>query len=87
MFVLLSDGPELICESNQTAIEHVPFTLKCIVTGYPKPELTFWKDGMEVFLPEKLKRKHDGPYVIKASNGQQTVESRINISVFCKLFF
>lgn len=87
LLVLLSDGPELICESNQTAIEHVPFTLNCTLVGYPKPQLTIWKDGIEVFLPEKLRREHEGSYVISISNGRQTVKSQINISVICKLFF
>lgn len=84
MFVLLSDGPELMCESNQTVMEHVPFTLKCTVTGYPEPKLAFYKDGVEAFLPERLGRKHEGSYVISASIGRQTVESQINISVTCK---
>lgn len=87
MFVLLSDGPELMCESNQTVMEHVPFTLKCTVTGYPEPQLALFKDGMAVSLPERLGREHEGSYVISASIGQQTVESRINVSVICKLFF
>lgn len=87
VFVLLSDGPELMCESNQTVMEHDPFTLNCTLEGYPKPELAFCKDGAEVFLPERLGREHEGSYVISASIGRQTVESRINISVSCKLFF
>lgn len=84
MLVLIADGPELTCEGNQTVIQNVPFNPNCTVEGYPKPELTFYKDDEEIQLPAKLTRKDEGLYIMNASNSHQTVTSQIDIFVICK---
>lgn len=83
-FALTADGPKLSCSDSQTVMENVPFTLSCTVQGYPKPSLTFYKEGEEVDLRDKLTRKDEGLYNISASNGQETAISQINITVICK---
>lgn len=83
-FVLIADAPKLTCNESQTVMENIPFTLSCIVEGFPIATLTFYKEGEEVKLQDKLRRKDGGFYTIKASNSQQTVTSQINITVICK---
>lgn len=69
-------------------MENEPFHLSCLVEGYPKPNLTFFKDDEdEQQLLNELTRRGGGLYKIHASNGQQTVKSQINITVICKSLF
>lgn len=82
---LLSDGPELMCPNNYTALEGAPYNLTCIVEGYPKPEIIWSKDGEEVELPENLTRRDSGQYLITASSNLSSVNLTVEINVICKL--
>ncbi|XP_049416447.1 hemicentin-1-like [Epinephelus fuscoguttatus] len=79
--VLILYGPELMCPSSYTALEYTSHNLTCTVEGYPKPEITWSKDGEEVDLPEKLTRRDTGQYVITASNNQSSVNFTVDINV------
>lgn len=85
--LVIADGPELTCKNNQTVMQNVPFSLNCTVKGFPKPELTFYKDDEEIELKNKLTREDEGLYKIHASNSQKTVMSQIEIFVYCKSLF
>lgn len=86
-FALIADGPKITCRDNQSVMENVPFILSCNVTGFPRPDLTFYKDGEEVELRDKLTRRDGGFYNIFASNSLQRVKSQINITVVCESLF
>lgn len=77
----------MTCTDHQSVRENLPFVLSCNVTGFPRPNLTFHKDGDEVELRDKLSRQDGGFYTIGASNSQGAVKSQINITVVCKSFF
>lgn len=83
--VLLPDGPELICPSNYTVLEHTPHILTCTVEGYPKPNIIWYKDDEEVELPEKLTRRDAGQYFIVAESNIGTVNATVDITVICEL--
>lgn len=68
-------------------MENVDFKLNCNVTGYPVPNMTYYKDGEEVQLQNKLTRRDGGLYKIIANNTLQTANSQINIIVTCKSLF
>ncbi|XP_029997196.1 hemicentin-1 [Sphaeramia orbicularis] len=79
--VLVLYGPELTCPLNYTTTEYAPFNLTCKVEGYPKPEITLYKDNDEVELPENLTRSDSGQYVIAASNQNDIVNVTVEIVV------
>lgn len=84
---MIADGPKITCRDNQSVMENVPFILSCNVTGFPRPNLTFYKDGEEVELRDKLTRKDGGFYTVIASSRQQRVNSQIKITVICKSLY
>ncbi|XP_056256732.1 hemicentin-2 [Seriola aureovittata] len=79
VFVLY--GPELKCPSPYTTLEYVHHNFTCIVEGYPKPEITWYRDGEEVELPEILTRRDAGKYLITASNSVSIVNFTADITV------
>lgn len=84
---MLSDEPELQCPSNYTVLEHAPNNLTCNVVGYPKPEITWYKDGEEVHRPETLRRSDAGQYMINASNTLLSVNVTVDIYVICTYIY
>ena len=62
-------------------------TLKCLVTGNPKPDLTWLKDGktiaenIENLVIENVSMKNTGNYICKAVNvfGTQEAFTKINV--------
>ncbi|KRZ38331.1 Muscle M-line assembly protein unc-89 [Trichinella pseudospiralis] len=55
-----------LCEAS----EHEVGTLQCKVTGFPAPEVRWFKDGVEITESEKYKmiKKADGVYVLQVSD-------------------
>lgn len=78
------DEPELFCPSVYTVLEHMPHNLTCTVEGYPKPNITWYKDG-DVAHPENLTRHNAGQYLIVAENKLGTVNATVDITVLCEL--
>ncbi|XP_056869919.1 hemicentin-1-like [Takifugu flavidus] len=74
--------PELSCPSVYTVLEHMPHNLTCTVEGYPKPNITWYKDGEEVVLPEYLTRRDAGQYLVAAENMLGNVSATVDITVF-----
>lgn len=74
-------GPELTCADNYTAFEHTPLYLTCKVMGFPKPKITWYKDGIEVELPENFTRSDAGQYTVTASNNNDNVSHTLEIIV------
>lgn len=79
--VVVLYGPELTCPLNYTTTEYAPFSLTCKVEGYPKPEITWYKDNDQVELPEYLTRSDSGQYVIAASNQVDITNVTVDIVV------
>lgn len=82
---LLPDEPELSCPSVYTVWEHMPHNLTCTVDGYPKPDITWYKDGDEVIPQKNLTRDDAGQYLIVAESKLGTVNATVDITVFCEL--
>ncbi|XP_071389542.1 hemicentin-1 [Centroberyx affinis] len=74
-------GPELSCPVSYTAVEYATHNFTCTVEGYPRPNITFYKDGDKVDLPEKLTRSHAGQYMIIASNQLSSISHTVDIDV------
>lgn len=83
MFFLL-DKPELNCPSTYTVQEFTAHTIRCTVEGYPKPNITWSKDGEEITLPDILTKGDAGQYVITASNALSSVNATLEIIILCK---
>nr|XP_020496609.1 uncharacterized protein LOC109989268 [Labrus bergylta] len=74
-------GPELLCPSTYTALEHAPHSLTCTVKGFPEPEVIWYKEGEEVELSENLTKTDAGQYIITASNKLSSVNLSVDITV------
>ena len=83
---MFTDGPELKCPSNYTALENAPHNLTCTVEGYPEPKTIWYRDGGEVELPENLTRIHAGQYLVSASNRYSSVNHTVELDIICELF-
>ncbi|XP_070504622.1 hemicentin-1-like [Chironomus tepperi] len=47
-------------ETVHNILEHLPLQLSCMYDGYPVPEITWFKDGTQIFDNETLKIVNDG---------------------------
>ncbi|KAK9534774.1 hypothetical protein VZT92_007197 [Zoarces viviparus] len=74
-------GPEVKCPDTHTAVEDAPHNLSCVAKGFPQPEVTWYKDGEEVELPEKLTRRDTGQYWINVSSTLSSVNHTLDINV------
>lgn len=84
---LFSDGPELDCPSSYTAVEHVPHSLRCNVSGFPQPEVIWYKEEEELpELPENLTRRDAGQYTAIATTSSLSVNATVEITVICKSY-
>ncbi|XP_047199831.1 hemicentin-1 [Hippoglossus stenolepis] len=81
--VLVIYGPQLSpqCQGSYTALEYTPLNRTCTAEGYPKPEITWYKDGGEVELIGNLTRRDAGLYEITASNNLSSVNVTLEINV------
>uniref|UniRef100_A0A8C6U6B1 Ig-like domain-containing protein n=1 Tax=Neogobius melanostomus TaxID=47308 RepID=A0A8C6U6B1_9GOBI len=61
----VSDGPELdSCSDIYTVLEDSSIDLTCITRGYPKPEVTLYKDGEADINLENITRNEAGYYTV-----------------------
>ncbi|KAG7223188.1 hypothetical protein INR49_015796 [Caranx melampygus] len=74
-------GPELHCPSSYTAVEHTPHSLRCNISGFPPPDVIWYKEGEEVELQGSLSRRDAGQYTVTASILHFTVNATVDITV------
>ncbi|KAI5607012.1 intercellular adhesion molecule 5 precursor [Silurus asotus] len=80
--VVVKYGPEISCEPIYTVEEGHDFMPNCTVVGFPKPELTWYKDNMDILqIPHKMTKKDSGQYILQASNGNAIVNHTLEVEV------
>ncbi|KAI5091537.1 intercellular adhesion molecule 5 precursor [Silurus meridionalis] len=80
--VVVKYGPEISCEPIYTVEEDHDFRPNCTVVGFPKPELTWYKDNMDILqIPHKMSKEDSGQYFLQASNGNATVNHTLEVEV------
>lgn len=60
--------PKLACPIRYLGFEHTRHSISCSVEGYPTPDLSWYKDGEVIDLPDNLTRNDAGEYLVVASN-------------------
>ena len=75
---------------NITVNETGAIELRCVVTGYPPPTITWKKDGQQknsvkgLLRIARSKKSDSGGYVCTADNGVRRVEKKTFVTVQCK---
>ena len=59
---------------NVTAASNTTITIRCPVSGVPTPVVTWEKDGVQVFLREKIDIADDNTLVIKEAQVQDSAK-------------
>ena len=76
---------------NQSLPLHSPLQVKCIVSGYPTPEVNWTKNGMEIgnnntLTIDRVSLKDAGRYTCSAKNSEGTNETTFWIEVTGKVY-
>ncbi|XP_061905820.1 hemicentin-2-like [Entelurus aequoreus] len=81
--VVLHDDVQVTCPVLHHVMEHTSLgqNLPCAVEGFPKAQVSWYKDGEQVELSEPLTRYDAGPYVVVASNMYSSANATVELDV------
>ncbi|XP_051988565.1 hemicentin-2-like [Xyrauchen texanus] len=76
--------PELNCSKSHQIKEKTLFKPPCLIDGFPKPEVSLYKDGKVIQLPYYPTWNDGGWYNLTASNKYGTVHDNFTINILYK---
>ncbi|KAI4895989.1 hypothetical protein NFI96_025261 [Prochilodus magdalenae] len=78
-------GPEIVsCPSNVIVTEGEVFTSPCSITGFPQPEITWYKDEEIVDFSQPMNKRNAGQYTLLAINDNTNATHTLEIEVLYK---